>query len=93
MEKRVNALEVRLRRLEDSVELRCSEDNETRVELLEKRVKVFEVRLDGVDDDVELAVSQDELNEGDRKIELFEEKIELLGEKVAELYKYVCERV
>ena len=93
MEERVKVLEVRLRRLEDSVELRCSEDNETRVELLEKRVKVFEVRLDGVEDDVELAVSQDELNEGDRKIELFEEKIELLGEKVAELYKYVCERV
>ena len=48
--------------------------------------------MDGVEDDVELAVSQDELNEGDRKIELFEEKIELLGEKVAELYKYVCEQ-
>ena len=85
MNERVKALEVGLRKLEDSVELRCSENNETRVELLEKRVKVFEVRLDGVEDDVELAVSQDELNEGDRKIEL-------LGEKVAELYKYVCEQ-
>ena len=87
MEERVKALEVRLRKLEDSVELRCSE-----VELLEKRVKVFEVRLGSVEDDVELAVSQDELNEGDRKIELFEEKIEQLGEKVLELYKYVCEQ-
>ena len=87
MEERVKALEIRLRKLEDSVELRCSE-----VELLEKRVKVFEVRLGSVEDDVELAVSQDELNEGDRKIELFEEKIELLGEKVIELYKYVCEQ-
>ena len=92
MEERVKALEVRLRRLEDSVELRCSEDNETRVELLEKRIKVFEVRLDSVEDDVELTVSQDALDEGDRKIELFEEKIELLEEKVAVLYKYMCEQ-
>ena len=87
MEERVKTLEARLRKLEDSVELRCSE-----VELLEKRVKVFEIRLGSVEDDVELTVSQDELNEGDRKIELFEEKIELLGEKVIELYKYVCEQ-
>ena len=91
-ETRVKVLEVRLRRLEDSVELRGSEDNKSRVELLEKRVKVFEVRLDSVEDDVELAVSQDELNEGDRKIELFEEKIKLLGEKVAVLYKHACEQ-
>ena len=60
---------------------------------MEKRVKVLEVRLYSVEDDVELCVSQDELDEGDRKIELFEEKIKLLGEKVAELYKFVCERV
>ena len=92
MEERVKTLEVRLRRLKDSVELRCSEDNQTRVEQVEKRVKVLEVRLDSVEDDVELAVSQDELDEGDRKIELFEEKIELLEEKVAVLYKYMREQ-
>ena len=52
MEKRVKPLEVRLRKLEDSVELRCSEDNET-------RVKALEVCLRRLEDSVELRCSED----------------------------------
>ena len=62
---------------------------EERVEGVEKRVKALEARLDGVEDDVELCVSQDELNEGDRKIELFEEQIKALELLVTALYKYI----
>ena len=58
-----------------------------RVEQVEKRVKALENRLD-----VELCVSQDELNEGDRKIELFEEQIKALELLVATLYKYIREQ-
>ena len=52
MEERVKALEVRLRRLEDSMELRCSEDNDT-------RVKALEVDLRRLKDSVELRCSED----------------------------------
>ena len=62
---------------------------EERVEQVEKRVKVLEVRLDGVEDNVELRVSQ---NEGDRKIELFEEQIKALELLVTTLYKYIREQ-
>ena len=65
---------------------------EERVEQVEKRVKALEARLDGVEDDVELYVSQDELNEGDRKIELFEEQIKALELLVTALYKYIREQ-
>ena len=62
---------------------------EERVEQVEKRVKVLEARLDGVEDNVELRVSQ---NEGDRKIELFEEQIKALELLVTTLYKYIREQ-
>ena len=62
---------------------------EERVEQVEKRVKVLETRLDGVEDNVELRVSQ---NEGDRKIELFEEQIKALELLVTTLYKYIREQ-
>ena len=65
---------------------------EERVEQVEKRVKALETRLVGVEDDVELCVSQDELNEGDRKIELFEEQIKALELLVTALYKYIREQ-
>ena len=65
---------------------------EERVEQVEKRVKVLEARLDGAENDVELCVCQDELNEGDRKIELFEEKIKALELLVTALYKYIREQ-
>ena len=65
---------------------------EERVEQVEKKVKALEARLDGVKDDVELCVSQDELNEGDRKIELFEEQIKALELLVTALYKYIREQ-
>ena len=62
---------------------------EERVEQVEKRVKVLEARLDGVEDNVELRVSQ---NEGDRKIELFEEQIKALELLMTTLYKYIREQ-
>ena len=62
-----------------------------RVEQVEKRVKALEVRLDDVERGVE-CVSQDKLNEGDRKIELFEEQIKALELLVTALYKYICEQ-
>ena len=62
---------------------------EERVEQVEKRVKVLEARLDGVEDNTELRVSQ---NEGDRKIELFEEQIKALELLVTTLYKYIREQ-
>ena len=65
---------------------------EERVEQVEKRVKALEARLFVVEDDVELCVSQDELNEGDRKIELFEEQIKALELLVTALYKYIREQ-
>ena len=63
-----------------------------RVEQVEKRVKALEVRLDDVERGVELCVSQDKLNEGDRKIELFEEQIKALELLVTALYKYIREQ-
>ena len=62
---------------------------EERVEQVKKRVKVLEARLDGVEDNTELRVSQ---NEGDRKIELFEEQIKALELLVTTLYKYIREQ-
>ena len=69
-----------------------SEEMEERVEQVEKRVKALEGRLYGVENDVELCVCQEELNEGDRKIELFEEQIKALELLVTALYKYIREQ-
>ena len=62
---------------------------EERVEQVEKKVKALEARLNGVEDNVELRVSK---NEGDRKIELFEEQIKALELLVTTLYKYIREQ-
>ena len=55
------------------------------IEKLRKRVNELEVRMEKVEDDVELAVSQDELDEGDQKIELLEERIATLTVQNVEL--------
>ena len=71
-------------------EIKRLNDNLEKLEAsLTDRVKVLEARLDGVEDNVELRVSQ---NEGDRKIELFEEQIKALELLVTTLYKYIREQ-
>ena len=71
-------------------EIKRLNDNLEKLEAsLTGRVKVLEARLDGVEDNVELRVSQ---NEGDRKIELFEEQIKALELLVTTLYKYIREQ-
>ena len=84
--------------LEDKVELMdCfftqldgnQEENRGNLEKLEKRVAELEVRMYKVEADVESAVDQDALDEGDRKIDLMEERISVLKIQNIELREHL----
>ena len=101
IEQQQNALKqltVQYEDLEDKVELiDCfftqldgnQEENRGNLEKLEKRVTELEVRMYKVEDDVELAVDQDALDEGDRKIDLMEERISVLKIQNIELREHL----
>ena len=91
-------LTVQYEDLEDKVELvDCfftqlngnQEENRGNLEKLEKRVTELEVRMYKVEDDVELAVDQDALDEGDRKIDLMEERVATLKLQNIELRNHL----
>ena len=80
-------LTVQYEDLEDKVELvECfytqldgnQEENRDEIEKLQKRVAELEVRMERTEADIESAVDQDALDEGDRKIDLMEERISVL---------------
>ena len=97
IEQQQNALKqltVQYEDLEDKVELiDCfftqldgnQEENRGNLEKLEKRVTELEVRMERAEADVESAVDQDALDEGDRKIDLMEERVAVLNTQNIEL--------
>ena len=101
IEQQQNALKqltVQYEDLEDKVEVvDCfftqldgnQEENRCNLEKLEKRVTELEVRMYKVEDDVELAVDQDALDEGDRKIDLMEERVATLKLQNIELRNHL----
>ena len=91
-------LKVQYEDLEDKVELvDCfytqldgnQEQNRGNLEKLEKRVAELEVRMYKVEADVESAVDQDALDEGDRKLDLMEERISVLKIQNIELREHL----
>ena len=91
-------LTVQCDNLEDKVELvDCfftqldgnQEENRGNLEKLKKRVTELEVRMERAEADVESAVDQDALDEGDRKIELMEERISVLKIQNIELRNHL----
>ena len=91
-------LTVQYEDLEDKVELvDCfytqldgnQEENRRNVEKLEKRVTELEVRMCKAEADVESAVDQDALDEGDRKIDLIEERVAVLKVQNIELRNHL----
>ena len=91
-------LTVQYEDLEDKVELvDCfytqldgnQEENRRNVEKLEKRVTELEVRMCKAEADVESAVDQDVLDEGDRKIDLIEERVAVLKVQNIELRNHL----
>ena len=83
----LNQLKVQYEDLEDKVELLdCfytqmdsnQEENRRNVEKLERKVTELEDRMERAEVVVESAVDQDALDEGDRKIDLIEERVAVL---------------
>ena len=98
LEKDLHKLENRFDNQEENFErLDCflfelnanQEEDRSKIEKLEKRVSELEVRMDKVEDDVELSVDQDALDEGDRKINLLEERISVLKIENIELRNHL----
>ena len=94
----LNQLTVQYGDLEDKVELvDCfytqldgnQEENRRNVEKLEKRVTELEVRMCKAEADVESAVDQDVVDEGDRKIDLIEERVAVLKVQNIELRNHL----
>ena len=91
-------LTVQYEDLEDKVELvECfytqldgnQEENRCNVEKLEKRVTELEERMERAEVAVESAVDQDALDEGDRKIDLIEERVAVLKVQNIELRNHL----
>ena len=91
-------LTVQYEDLEDKVELiDCfytqlngnQEENSANLKKLEKRVVELEVRMYKVEADVESAVDQDALDEGDRKIDVMDERISVLKIQNIELREHL----
>ena len=91
-------LKVQYEDLEDKVELVDSfytqldgnqEENSGNLKKLEKRVVELEVRMYKVEADVESAVDQDALDEGDRKIDVMDERISVLKIQNIELREHL----
>ena len=91
-------LTVQYEDLEDRVELiDCffaqlngnQEENRGNLEKFEKRVAELEVRMERAEADIESTIDQDALDEGDRKIDLLEERVSVLKIENIELRNHL----